>query len=83
MEVVYATDENQQAAKLKITSDYIDTRTAIYGTTTGLVGMVGGENPSESISIQQVNGDFVVLGRILVKDDAGQTVGLIGKLTEG
>lgn len=80
MEVEYAIED--QGSKLQLTSDYIDSRAVLYGIGGNLVGMVAEEQPSEYQGTTTVNGDFVVLGRILVKGDAGDTIGLIGKLSE-
>jgi hypothetical protein len=79
MEVEYAVKQEQ---KVELSSDFIDPRGTLYGTQSTITGLVEGESPEDSVSEKVIYGDFVVVGRILVRDEVGLCPVLIGKISE-
>jgi hypothetical protein len=79
MEVEYAVKQEQ---KVELSSDFIDPRGTLYGTQSTITGLVEGENPEDSVSEKTIYGDFIVVGRIIVKNESGVTRVIIGKLSE-
>lgn len=78
-EIEFASGEKSEE-KLSI-EENPSMETLLYGSDSDVVGAKSGPNPADAIPIGGINGEFVVTGRILIREPNNIVRVIIGKLS--